>query len=80
MAAAGLTPPGTNPKGSENPDGFYQVARLVEATGATPGQKSIGSTNGPAAVSRHITGTGDFEIVPVGGGPTQVCLVPRRPK
>ena len=22
---AGLTPPGTNPKGGENPDGFYQV-------------------------------------------------------
>ena len=28
----------------------------------------------------RINGTGDFEIVPVGGGPTQVCLVPRPPK
>jgi len=105
---AGLTPPGTNPKGGENPDGFYQVGtsgggdvyvidlgsttqfgpfaggtviKYTQATGATPGQTSIGSTNGEAgAVSWHITGTGDFEIVPVGGGPTQVCLVPRPPK
>jgi hypothetical protein len=31
-------------------------------------------------VSVHITGTGDFQIVPVGGGATQTCLVPRPPK
>jgi hypothetical protein len=105
---AGLTPPGTNPKGGENPDGFYQVGtpgssgpyyvmdlgsgqlfgpfsggtviKYTQATGATPSQKSIGSTNGQAgAVSWHITGTGDFEIIG-GGGPPQVCLVPRPPK
>jgi hypothetical protein len=105
---AGLTPPGTNPKGGENPDGFYQVGtpgggdvyvidlgsgtqfgpfpggtviKYTQADGATPGQQSIGSTKGQAgAVSWHITGTGDFEVVPVGGGPAQICLVPRPPK
>ena len=29
---AGLTPPGTNPKGGENPDGFYQVGSLLGET------------------------------------------------
>ena len=105
---AGLTPPGTNPKGGENPDGFYQVGntgggdvlvidlgsgtvfgpypggtaiKYTQAPGKTPNEKKIGSTNGQAgAVSTHITGTGDFQIVPVGGGPTQTCLVPPPPK
>ena len=105
---AGLTPPGTNPKGGENPDGFYQVGttggpdvfvtdlgsgqvfgpypggtviKYTQAPGGTPSAKSIGSTNGEAgAVTVHITGTGDFQISPVGGGPTQTCLVPPKPK
>jgi hypothetical protein len=107
---AGLTPPGTNPKGGENPDGFYQVGntgggdvlvidlgsgtvfgpypggtaiKYTQAPGKTPNEKKIGSTNGQAgAVSTHITGTGDFQIVPVpvGSGPTQTCLVPPPPK
>jgi len=105
---AGLTPPGTNPKGGENPDGFYQVGntgggdvivvdlgsgtqfgpfpggtavKYTQAPGKTPSFKKIGSDNGEAdAVSVHITGTGDFQIVPVGGGPTQTCLVPPPPK
>jgi hypothetical protein len=107
---AGLTPPGTNPKGGENPDGFYQVGstgggevyvvdlgstpntvfgpypggtviKYTQAPGGTPGSKSIGSTTGQAgAVYVHITGKGDFEIAPVGGGPTQTCLVPPPPK
>jgi hypothetical protein len=105
---AGLTPPGTNPKGGENPDGFYQVGttsggdvfvtdlgsgkvfgpypggtviKYTQAPGGTPSAKSIGSTNGQAgAVTVHITGTGDFQISPVGGGPTQTCLVPPKPK
>jgi len=105
---AGLTPPGTNPKGGENPDGFYQVGnsgggdvividlgsgtqfgpfpggtaiKYTQATGKTPSSKKIGSDNGQAgAVSVHITGTGDFQIVPVGGGAAQTCLVPRPPK
>ena len=105
---AGLTPPGTNPKGGENPDGFYQVGatgggdvividlgsgtqfgpftggtaiKYTQAPGKTPSSKKIGSDTGQAgAVSVHITGTGDFQIVPVGGGPTQTCLVPPPPK
>jgi hypothetical protein len=105
---AGLTPPGTNPKGGENPDGFYQVGsgtsgqvyvvdlgsnttfgpfdggtviKYTQAPGGTPGSKSIGSDNGQAgAVYVHITGKGDFEIVPLDGGPTQTCLVPPPPK
>ena len=104
---AGLTPPGTNPKGGENPDGFYQVGsgtsgdvfivdlgsnttfgpfpggtviKYTQAPGGTPGSESIGSTNGQAgAVYVHITGKGDFEIVPVNGGPTQKSLVPPPP-
>ena len=105
---AGLTPPGTNPKGGENPDGFYLVGsstsgkvyvvdlgsnttfgpfdggtviKYTQAPGGTPGSKSIGSDNGQAgAVYVHITGKGDFEIVPLDGGPTQTCLVPPPPK
>jgi hypothetical protein len=105
---AGLTPPGTNPKGGENPDGFYQVGttggsqvyvvdlgsghtfgpfdggtaiKYTQAPGGTPGSKTIGSTKGEAgAVYVHITGTGDFQIVPLDGGPTQTCLVPPPPK
>ena len=104
----GLTPPGTNPKGGENPDGFYQVGnyrrrrrdrhrprlgyplrpvpggtaiKYTQAPGKTPSEKKIGSDTGQAgAVSVHITGTGDFQIVPVGGGSTQTCLVPPPPK
>jgi hypothetical protein len=106
---AGLTPPGTNPKGGENPDGFYligsatsglvtiydlgtspptligtflggTVIKYTQAPGGTDGYKTIGSSNGQAgAVSVHITGTGDFEIVPQ-NGPTQTCLVPPPPK
>jgi hypothetical protein len=105
---AGLTPPGTNPKGGENPDGFYQVGntgggdvyvidlgsgtvfgpypggtaiKYTQAPGKTPEEKTIGSDTGQAgAVYTHITGTGDFQIVPVGTGPTQTCLVPPPPK
>jgi len=105
---AGQTPPGTNPKSGENPDGFYQVGsagsdevwvvdlgtntyfgpypggtviKYTQATGSTPSAKSIGSTNGQAgAVTVHLTGTGDFEVIPVHGGTPQTCLVPRPPK
>jgi len=105
---AGLTPPGTNPNGGENPDGFYQVGsttggdvtvtdlgsgtvfgpypggtaiKYTQAPGATPSAKTIGSGNGQAgAVTVHITGTGDFQIEPVGGGTGQTCLVPPPPK
>ena len=105
---AGLTPPGTNPNGGENPDGFYQVGsstsgqvyvvdlgsnttfgpfdggtviKYTQAPGATPSSMSIGSSTGQAgAVYVHITGQGDFEIVPLDGGPTQTCLVPPPPK
>jgi hypothetical protein len=37
---AGLTPPGTNPKGGENPDGFYQI-------GTTGGAKVFVTDLGP---------------------------------
>jgi hypothetical protein len=105
---AGLTPPGTNPKGGENPDGFYQVGnsgggdvividlgsgtqfgpfpggtaiKYTQAPGKTPSSKKIGSDNGQAgAVSVHITGTGDFQIIPVGGETGPICLVPPPPK
>ena len=105
---AGLTPPGTNPNGGENPDGFYQVGdhrrrrgvrdrprvghrcsartrrgtaiKYTQAPGKTPSEKKIGSTNGQAgAVSIHITGTGDFQIV-ARATSTQTCLVPPPPK
>jgi hypothetical protein len=57
------------------------VIKYTQAPGGTPSAKSIGSTNGQAgAVTVHITGTGDFQISPVGGGPTQTCLVPPKPK
>jgi hypothetical protein len=37
---AGLTPPGTNPKGGENPDGFYQVG---DPSGGAVLVKDLGS-------------------------------------
>jgi hypothetical protein len=106
---AGLTPPGTNPNGGENPDGFYQIGntdgddvwvkdlgsgtvfgpfpggtaiKYTQAPGGTPEQKTIGSDNGQAgAVTVHITGTGDFQILTSPGGETgPVCLVPPPPK
>jgi len=105
---AGLTPPGTNPNGGENPDGFYQVGnpgggdvividlgsgtqfgpfpggtaiKYTQAPGSTPSSKTIGSDTGQAgAVSVHITGTGDFQIIPVGGDTGPICLVPPPPK
>jgi hypothetical protein len=105
---AGVTPPGTNPNGGENPDGFYQVGntgggdvyvidlgsgtvfgpypggtaiKYTQAPGKTPSEGKIGSDTGQAgAVATHITGTGDFQIVPVGGGASQTCLVPPPPK
>ena len=40
--------------------------KYTQAPGKTPNEEKIGSTNGQAgAVSTHITGTGDFQIVPV---------------
>jgi len=105
---AGQTPPGTNPRSGQNPDGFYLVGnpgggfvfvvdqgsgkvfgpypggtviKYTEANGATPNEKTIGSSNGQAgAVFTHITGTGDFQVVPVGGGPAESCFVPPPPK
>jgi hypothetical protein len=105
---AGLTPPGTNPKGGENPDGFYQIGnsgggdvivkdlgsgitfgpypggtaiKYTQAPGKTPEEKKIGSDNGQAgAVTVHITGTGDFQIIPVGSDTGPICLVPPPPK
>jgi hypothetical protein len=57
------------------------VIKYTQATGATPGEKKIGSDNGQAgAVYVHITGTGDFSVTPVGGGTSVTCLVPRPPK
>jgi hypothetical protein len=57
------------------------VIKYTQATGATPGEKTIGSDNGQAgAVTVHITGTGDFSVTPVGGGTSVTCLVPRPPK
>jgi hypothetical protein len=105
---AGLTPPGTNPNGGENPDGFYQIGnpgggevivkdlgsgitfgpypggtaiKYTQAPGKTPEEKKIGSDNGQAgAVTVHITGTGDFQIIPVGSDTGPICLVPPPPK
>jgi hypothetical protein len=55
--------------------------KYAQAPGGSPNEKTIGSMTGRAgAVSTHITGTGDFQIVPVDGGPTQTCLVPPPPK
>jgi hypothetical protein len=57
------------------------VIKYTQATGATPSEKTIGSTTGQAgAVLVHITGTGDFSVTPVGGGTSTTCLVPRPPK
>jgi hypothetical protein len=57
------------------------VIKYTQATGKTPSSQKIGSDNGDAgAVEVHITGQGDFQIVPVDGGPAQTCLVPRPPK
>jgi hypothetical protein len=106
---AGLTPPGTNPNGGENPDGFYQIGntgggdvyvkdlgsstvfgpypggtaiKYTQAPGKTPSATKIGSDTGQAgAVSVHITGTGDFQIISAPDGTTgPVCLVPPPPK
>ena len=70
--------------GSGTVFGPFAVGTKIKYTqrpGGKPEQKKIGSTNGQAgAVSVHITGTGDFQIVPVGGGTTQTCLVPPPPK
>jgi len=106
---AGLTPPGTNPNGGENPDGFYQIGnsgggqvwvkdlgsgqvfgpfaggtaiKYTQAPGKTPSVQSIGSSNGQAgAVAVHITGTGDFQVIPAPDSTTgPVCLVPPPPK
>jgi hypothetical protein len=57
------------------------VVKYTQATGATPSEKKIGSTDGQAgAVLVHITGTADFSVTPVGGGTSTTCLVPRPPK
>ena len=56
------------------------VIKYTEANGATPNQKSIGSTNGQAgAVLVHITGTGDLGVRTSDSGIT-TCLVPPPPK
>jgi hypothetical protein len=56
------------------------VVKYTEANGATPSEKTIGSTNGQAgAVLVHITGTGDMGFRTADSGLT-VCLVPPPPK
>jgi hypothetical protein len=56
------------------------VVKYTEANGATPNEKTIGSTNGQAgAVLVHITGTGDMGVRTSTSGIT-VCLVPPPPK
>ena len=44
---AGLTPPGTNPKGGENPDGFYQVGDPSNPTQVFVIDLGSGFTFGP---------------------------------
>ena len=44
---AGLTPPGTNPKGGENPDGFYQIGDPSNATEVFVIDLGSGTTFGP---------------------------------
>jgi hypothetical protein len=44
---AGLTPPGTNPKGGENPDGFYQVGDPTNPTEVFVIDLGSGITFGP---------------------------------
>lgn len=56
------------------------VVKYTEANGATPSEKTIGSTNGQAgAVLVHITGQGDMGVR-TAGGETTVCYVPPLPK
>jgi hypothetical protein len=56
------------------------VVKYTEANGATPNEKSIGSTNGQAgAVLVHITGQGDMGVR-TDGGELAVCYVPPLPK
>jgi hypothetical protein len=44
---AGLTPPGTNPKGGENPDGFYQIGDPSNSTEVFVIDLGSGTTFGP---------------------------------
>ncbi len=44
---AGLTPPGTNPNGGENPDGFYQVGDPTNPTEVFVIDLGSGTTFGP---------------------------------
>jgi hypothetical protein len=56
------------------------VVKYTEANGATPSEKTIGSTNGQAgAVLVHITGTGDMGVRTADSGIT-ICFVPPPPK
>jgi hypothetical protein len=56
------------------------VVKYTEANGATPTEKTIGSTSGQAgAVLVHITGTGDMGVRTSDSGIT-VCFVPPPPK
>ena len=59
--------------------------KYTQAPGATPSQKTIGSSNGQAgAVTVHITGTGDAFVFATDAsdnvGATVACLVPPPPK
>ena len=44
---AGLTPPGTNPKGGENPDGFYQIGDPSDAADVFVIDLGSGTAFGP---------------------------------
>jgi hypothetical protein len=64
------------------PSGTY--IKYTQAPGAQPTAKAIGSSNGQAdAVTVHITGEGDAEIVQAPAGSSTsaaLCLVPPPPK
>jgi len=104
---AGQTPPGTNPRSGQNPDGFYMIGnpggtdvnvidlgsgtvfgpypggtviKYTQGKGTTPNEKKIGGNGQSQAVYTHITGNGDFMVVPVGGTTGQTCYVPPPPK
>jgi hypothetical protein len=56
------------------------VIKYTQALGATPSQKTIGSTTGQAgAVIVHITGPDELVVRTVDGA-TTTCLVPPPPK
>jgi hypothetical protein len=56
------------------------VVKYTQAPGATPSQKTIGSSTGQAgAVIVHITGPDELVVMAIDGS-TTTCLVPPPPK